>query len=73
MMGRHVARKYSEESRRMAEQETRIGVVGCGFWSRFQVAAWGEVKGARVVAACDRERGKAEALSARFGIPGVFA
>lgn len=56
----------------MAGQEMRIGVVGCGFWSRFQVAGWGEVKGARVIAACDRDRAKAEALAARFGIPSVY-
>ena len=66
-------RGHAEGSRRMAERETRIGVVGCGFWSRYQVAGWGESKGARVVAACDRERGKAEALAARFGIPGAYA
>jgi len=57
----------------MAGQETRIGVVGCGFWSRFQVAAWGEVDGARVVSVCDQDRAKAEALAAGFGIPGVYA
>jgi D-apiose dehydrogenase len=56
----------------MAERETRIGVVGCGFWSRFQVAGWHEVTGARVVAVCDRERAKAEALAGRFGISGVY-
>ena len=57
----------------MAGQETRIGVVGCGFWSGFQVAGWGELKCAPVVSVCDRERARAEALAARFGIPRVYA
>jgi D-apiose dehydrogenase len=51
---------------------TRIAVLGCGFWSQYQAAAWGELPDARVVALCDVDRAKAEALARRFGIDRVY-
>ncbi|HEX2324045.1 MAG TPA: Gfo/Idh/MocA family oxidoreductase, partial [Chloroflexota bacterium] len=50
----------------------RIAVLGAGFWARFQIAAWGEVPGAEVVALYNRTRARAEALAARFGIGAVY-
>ena len=57
----------------MAENsELRVGVVGCGFWARYQVAGWREVPGVRVAALCDRTRAKAEALGKQFGITAIY-
>jgi len=53
------------------EQEavTRVAVLGCGFWAQFQIAAWHELPGVRVVALYNRTLSKANALATRFGIP----
>ena len=50
----------------------RFGVIGCGFWSRYQLAAWRELEGVELAALCNRTRSKAEALAARFGDPPVY-
>lgn len=52
--------------------ETRFALFGAGFWAGYQLAAWGEVEGARCVAVCDPDRAKAEALAKRFGVPTVY-
>ena len=52
--------------------ELRFGVIGTGFWARYQLAAWREVPGARCVALYNRTRAKAEKLAAEFGIPAVY-
>ena|ERR1700747_1487330 len=46
----------------------RIAVIGCGFWSRFQIPAWHEVKGVTCVAVCDRDEEKVRSTAARFNI-----
>jgi D-apiose dehydrogenase len=46
----------------------KIAVVGAGFWSNFQIAGWGEVPGAQVVAICNRTLSRAEQVAARFGL-----
>jgi hypothetical protein len=48
---------------------TRIAVIGCGFWARFQIAGWHELPGARVAALYNRTRPKAEALARAFDVP----
>jgi predicted dehydrogenase len=50
----------------------RFAMLGAGFWSYFQLAAWGELEGVECVALCDRVRSKAEARAAEFGIPRVY-
>jgi predicted dehydrogenase len=50
----------------------RFAVLGCGFWSRFQIAAWREVGGAKLVALYNRTRAKAEALAREFAVPAVY-
>ncbi|HUF63956.1 MAG TPA: Gfo/Idh/MocA family oxidoreductase [Verrucomicrobiales bacterium] len=50
----------------------RFAVLGAGFWSQFQLAAWRELRGARCVALYNRSRNKAEDLAQRFGIPSVY-
>lgn len=50
----------------------RFAMLGAGFWSYFQLAAWKELEGAECVALCDRVRSKAETRAAEFGIPRVY-
>ena len=54
-------------------KELRFAIIGAGFWARYQLAAWGELPGARCVALADHTRAKAEALAQSFGIPAVYA
>jgi predicted dehydrogenase len=50
----------------------RFAIMGTGFWSRFQLAAWQELDGVTCVALYNRTRSKAEALAAEFGVPAVY-
>jgi D-apiose dehydrogenase len=58
----------------MAQTEgtLRFAVLGCGFWSQYQIAAWRELPGVELVALYNRTRAKAEALAERFGGPAVY-
>lgn len=49
------------------EEPLKFAVIGAGFWSPFQLAGWGELPEAEVVAVCDQDRAKAGALAGRFG------
>lgn len=55
-----------------ARSDLRFAIFGAGFWSRFQLAAWQELTGARCVAIYNRTRAKAEALAQSFGVPAVY-
>lgn len=48
-------------------------MVGAGFWARYQIAAWGEIPGVRLMSLCDRDEFKARELADEFGIPQVYA
>jgi len=50
----------------------RFAILGTGFWSQFQLAAWRELQGAECVALYNRTVSKAEALAERFGVPAVY-
>lgn len=50
----------------------RFAIFGTGFWSRYQLAAWREVKGAECVALYNRTRAKAGALGREFGIAAIY-
>lgn len=50
----------------------KFAIIGTGFWSRYQLAAWRELRGANCVAAYNRTRAKAEALAHEFNIPRVY-
>ena len=52
--------------------ELRFAVLGAGFWTRFQLAAWRELPGARCAALYNRTRAKAETLAREFSIPAVY-
>lgn len=50
----------------------RFAILGTGFWSRYQLAAWRELKGVECVALYNRTRTKAEALGREFGVAGIY-
>lgn len=50
----------------------RFAIFGTGFWSRYQLAAWRELKGANCVALYNRTRAKAEQLGREFGITAIY-
>jgi predicted dehydrogenase len=52
---------------------SKFAVIGAGFWARFQIPAWREVRGAELVALCDRDHAKAETAARQFGVPKVYA
>ena len=50
----------------------RFAMLGCGFWARYQLAAWRELPGATCVAVCDSSLAKAEQLAGQFGVTQVY-
>jgi len=50
----------------------RVAVAGAGYFCQFQLDGWRRVPGVEIVGICNRDRAKAEALAARFGIAQVF-
>lgn len=50
----------------------RFAILGTGFWSRFQLAAWRELAGVECVALYNRTRAKAEALGREFGVHAIY-
>jgi len=53
-------------------KKLKFAILGCGFWSQFQLGAWKEIEGVECVALFNRTRSKAEALSQRFGVAKVY-
>ena len=51
----------------------RFGLVGTGFWSRFQLAGWRELPGTVCVAVCDRDVTKAETFGREHGIAARYS
>jgi len=51
------------------DREYNIGIIGCGFWANYQVAAWQEIPEARIVSVCDRDPQKTKSLAEKFNIP----
>lgn len=51
----------------------RGALIGCGFFARNHMNGWADAEGAQIVAVCDRDRSKAEAFAADFGVDEVFA
>ena len=50
----------------------KFAVIGAGFWSRFQLAAWHELEGVECVAVYNRTRARAEDLAREFGVAKVY-
>lgn len=53
-------------------EDLKVAMAGAGFWARYQLAAWDEVPGVRVVGVCDRDRAKAARLAAERGVAAVY-
>src|SRR6476646_3334297 len=50
-----------------------VAVVGCGFWSRFQVPAWQEFSDVNCIAVCDLDEDKAHRTAGTFGIKHFYS
>ena len=53
-------------------EKLKFAVLGCGFWSKFQIGAWTEVEGAELVAVYNRTKSKAESIAEYFKVPRVY-
>jgi predicted dehydrogenase len=47
----------------------RIAILGCGFWSRYQIPAWLELPDVECIAVCDVDSDKMNQIGDRFRIP----
>jgi predicted dehydrogenase len=56
----------------MATNDLRFAVLGAGFWTPYQLAAWRELRGVRCVAIYNRTRARAESVARTLGIPSVY-
>ncbi len=50
----------------------KFAVLGCGFWSKFQIGAWSELEGAELVAVYNRTISKARKIAGYFKVPRVY-
>ncbi len=50
----------------------KFAVLGCGFWSKFQIGAWSELDGAELVAVYNRTLTKAKKIADYFNVPEVY-
>lgn len=50
----------------------RFAIIGCGFWSQYQISAWNEIKGVELVAVYNRTKANAEKIAKRFNVPKVY-
>jgi len=54
-------------------EKLKFAVLGCGFWSKFQIGAWSEIKEAELVAVYNRTISKAEKIAEYFHVPGIYS
>ncbi len=57
---------------RVSYSVIRVAVIGAGYFCRFHLEGWEQSDGATVVALCDTDTAKAQALADEFGIDAVF-
>ncbi len=50
----------------------RVCLIGCGFFAHNHMSAWADLGDADVVAVCDRDRDRAQAMAKDFGVDAVF-
>lgn len=53
-------------------RKLKFAILGCGFWSQFQLGGWKELKDAECVALYNRTLSKADDLARRFGVPRTY-
>lgn len=51
----------------------KIGIIGCGFWAGYQVAAWREAEPNLQFVFCDRQKNRALAMAKRFSANAVYS
>lgn len=54
------------------KHKLKFAVIGCGFWAKYQIAAWKELEGIELVALYNRTLEKASFLARNFNIPRVY-
>jgi D-apiose dehydrogenase len=50
----------------------KFAVIGCGYWSQYQIAGWMEVGGVELVAVYNRTRANAEKVAKKFNVPKIY-
>ena len=50
----------------------KFAVLGCGFWSKFQIGAWSEIDEVELVAVYNRTISKAQKIADYFKVPHVY-
>jgi len=50
----------------------KFAVLGCGFWSKFQIGAWSEIENAELAAVYNRTPSKAKKIAEYFNVPRVY-
>jgi len=53
-------------------KKMKFAVLGCGFWSKFQIGAWSELDGVELVAVYNRTLSKAQKIADYFKVPRVY-
>jgi len=53
-------------------EKLKFAVLGCGFWSKFQIGAWSEIDGIELVAVYNRTISKAQNIADYFDVPRVY-
>lgn len=53
-------------------EKLRFAVLGCGFWSKFQIGAWSELEGVELVAVYNRTLLKAQKIADYFKVPAIY-
>jgi predicted dehydrogenase len=53
-------------------RKLKFSVLGCGFWSKFQIGAWSELEGVELVAVYNRTISKARNIAEYFHVPHVY-
>jgi predicted dehydrogenase len=53
-------------------KKIKFAVLGCGFWSKFQIGAWSEIDEVELVAVYNRTISKAQAIADYFNVPRVY-
>ncbi len=52
---------------------TKIACIGAGYFAHFHLDAWHRLPGVEVIAICDKDQSKAEALAQKFGVEKVYS
>ena len=57
----------------MNNRPLKLGIIGAGYWSQFQVAAWQELAGVEILGICDKDEAKARTAAKQHNIPHFFS